>query len=115
MQLHRWSEVKKEQLNSLMTRQMIHGDNITLARFDLRKGAVIPEHSHINEQIMTFEKGRGRFVVGGQEVTISAGESLRIPPNVPHSGEVLEDSIVVDVFSPPREDWIRGEDSYLRK
>ncbi|MGH9559755.1 MAG: cupin domain-containing protein [Bryobacteraceae bacterium] len=89
-------------MNPLMTRQAIHGQNITLARFELLKGAVVPEHSHVNEQIMTFEKGRARFVVGGREVTIAAGESLRIPPNVPHSGEVLEDSIVVDVFSPPR-------------
>ena len=56
-----------------------------------------------------------RFVLGGKEVILSAGETLQIPPNVPHSAEALEDAVAVDVFSPPREDWIRGDDAYLRK
>jgi len=114
MELHRWSDVKKEQLGPLVMRQVIHGETMTLARFEVRKGAVLPEHSHVNEQISTFERGRGRFVLGGREVIVSAGESLRIAPNVPHSIECLEDSVVMEVFSPPREDWIRGDDAYLR-
>lgn len=98
----------------MVTRQVIHGETMTLARFEVRKGASLPEHSHVNEQISTLESGRGRFVVGGREVIVSAGESLRIPPNVPHSVEFLEDSVATDIFSPPREDWIRGDDAYLR-
>ena len=115
MGLHRWSEVERERLNPLAVRQVIHGETMTLARFELSKGAVVPEHSHVNEQISTMERGRARFVVGGKEIIVSAGESVTIPPNMPHSVETLEDSVAVDVFSPRREDWIRGDDAYLRK
>jgi quercetin dioxygenase-like cupin family protein len=111
----RWNDVVTEQINPLMTRQMIHGETITIARLHVLKGAVVPEHHHHNEQITTLEKGRMRFVIEGRELILNAGESLTIPPHVPHSAEVLEDSIATDVFSPPREDWIRGDDAYLRK
>lgn len=112
--MHRWSEVREEQLSPLVTRRVIHGETMTIARFEVRKGAVLPEHSHVNEQISTFERGRAKFVVGGREAIVSAGESLRIPPNVPHSIETLEDSVVLEVFSPPSEDWIRGDDAHPR-
>ncbi len=82
---------------------------------ELRKGASVPEHRHHNEQVTTLEQGRMRFILDGAEVILNAGESLHIPPNTPHSAEVLEDVVAVDVFSPPREDWIRGDDAYLRK
>lgn len=88
---------------------------MTIARLEMQQGSFVPEHSHHNEQITTIEKGRLKFVLGGREVVIGAGESLQIPPNLPHSAEALEDSVAVDVFSPPREDWIRGDDAYLRK
>jgi quercetin dioxygenase-like cupin family protein len=115
MKTYRWSEVAKEQINPLMVRQMIHGETMTMARMEVRKGALVPEHSHPNEQITSVEKGRMRFLFSGKEVMLGAGESLHIPPHMPHSAEVLEDAIVVDIFSPPREDWIRGDDAYLRK
>jgi quercetin dioxygenase-like cupin family protein len=115
MQAYRWSEVSKEQVNPLMTRQMIHGETMTMARMEVRKGASVPEHQHHNEQITTVEKGRMRFLFSGKELILGAGESVHIPPNVPHSVEVLEDAVVLDLFSPPREDWIRGDDAYLRK
>ena len=115
MPLHRWDEIAKEQINPLMTRQMIHGETMTIARLVVQKGAIVPEHSHYNEQITTLDKGRMRFMIDGQEHILNAGESLHIPAHVPHSAEVLEDAVATDVFSPPREDWIRGDDAYLRK
>lgn len=115
MQLYEWNRVQKEQLNPLFTRQVIHGDTMTVARIQLRKGCSVPEHSHHNEQISMVEQGSLRFVLGGVEKIVKAGEVLRIPPHLPHSAEALEDCTAVDLFSPPREDWIRGDDAYLRK
>ena len=115
MPLYRWNEVKKEQMNPLLARQTIHGETMTVARLELRKGCSVPVHSHLNEQISMIEKGRLRFVLDGKEVIVGAGEALCIPPHVPHSAEALEDAVAVDLFSPPRQDWIRGDDAYLRK
>ncbi len=115
MQLYQWNRIDEEQLNPLFTRQVIHGDTMTVARIRLRKGCSVPEHSHHNEQISMVEEGSIRFVLGGVERIVKAGEVLRIPPHLPHSAEALEDCTAVDLFSPPREDWIRGDDAYLRK
>ena len=115
MQLYEWNTIQKEQLNPLFTRQVIHGDTMTVARIHLRKGCSVPEHSHHNEQISMIEQGAIRFVLGGVEKIVRAGEVLRIPPHLPHSAEAIEDCVAVDLFSPPREDWIRGDDAYLRK
>jgi len=115
MPIHRWNEVPKEKITPLLSRQTVHTTTMTIARFELAKGASVPEHRHHNEQFTTLEKGRMRFVLDGAEVILNAGESLHIPANAPHSAEVLEDAIAVDLFSPPREDWIRGDDAYLRK
>jgi quercetin dioxygenase-like cupin family protein len=87
---------------------------MTLARILLRRGAVVPEHLHDNEQIATVISGRLRFRLGDEETELGAGQSLRVPGGVPHRVEALEDSVVLDVFSPRREDWIRGDDAYLR-
>jgi quercetin dioxygenase-like cupin family protein len=106
--------VAAEQLNPLVTRQMIHTETMTIARIALRKGAMVPEHAHANEQVSTIESGRAKFVLAGVETILHTGESMHIPSNVPHSVEALEDSIAVDLFSPRREDWIRGDDAYLR-
>jgi quercetin dioxygenase-like cupin family protein len=75
---------------------------------------LVPEHTHHNEQISMLEQGALRFVIAGQEKIVRAGQVLRIPPHVPHSAEAMEDSVAVDLFSPIREDWIRGDDAYLR-
>lgn len=115
MQIYEWNQVEKEQLSPTFARQVIHSDAMTVARVYLRKGCSVPEHSHHNEQISMMEQGSLKFVVAGQEKVLTAGQVLRIPPHVPHSVEALEDCVAVDLFSPPREDWIRGDDSYLRK
>ena len=111
---YEWCEVPEEQLNPLVTRQMIHSETMTIARIVLRKGAAVPEHSHANEQISTVESGSAKFVLAGVATIVRAGETMHIPALVPHSVEALEDSVAVDVFSPRREDWIRGDDAYLR-
>jgi len=105
MQILRWNEIPKQQLDPLTTRQVIHGDAITIARFEVRKGSLLPEHSHHNEQFSTILSGAVRYRVGGEEMTLRAGDSVRIPPNVPHSAETLEDAVAIDTFSPPRDDW----------
>jgi len=114
MPFYNWNRVEEEQLNPQLGRKMIHGRNITVARISLRKGAVVPTHSHPNEQISMLERGEVRFVLSGEERILRAGDVLVIPPDAPHMVEALEDSLAVDLFSPPREDWIRGDDAYLR-
>lgn len=110
-----WNEVATEKLTGLASRQVLHTETMTVARLDLRKGAVVGRHSHVNEQISTVTRGVLRFELGdGQQVILHAGESLVIPPHLPHSVVAEEDTDVTDVFSPKREDWIRGEDAYLR-
>lgn len=109
-----WDAEPVEALNDLIGRQMLNGEAMTLARIMLAQGAVVSEHSHENEQISTVVSGRLRFRLGGEETVLGAGESLLIAGNVPHRVEALEDSIALDVFAPRREDWIRGDDAYLR-
>lgn len=115
MQLYQWDQVPKEQMSPVFSRQVIHSDSMTVARVYLKKGCVVPEHSHHNEQISMMQEGALKFVIGGEEKVLRAGDVLRIPAHVPHSAEALEDSVATDLFSPPREDWIRGDDAYLRK
>ena len=115
MTLYNWNQITEERLNPLATRQMLHGASITIAKLRTKKGSVVPTHSHVNEQITTVEQGAMLFVTPDEKIVVRAGESLCIPPNVPHSVESLEDSLAVDVFCPVREDWIRGDDAYLRR
>jgi quercetin dioxygenase-like cupin family protein len=111
---HRWSEIPAEQMNDAVTRQVMHTDTMTVARLRLRRGAVVPRHSHTNEQVSTVESGALRFRFDDAEVIVRTGESLQIPGGLPHAVEALEDSVALDLFSPCREDWIRGDDAYLR-
>ncbi len=110
----RWQDVAVEELNPLLERQLITGKNVMLARFRLRKGVVVPEHSHENEQVAYILEGALKFTVAGKEIVVRAGEVLCIPPNVPHGAEALEDTIDLDVFNPPRKDWLDSNDAYLR-
>jgi quercetin dioxygenase-like cupin family protein len=87
---------------------------MTLAQITLAAGAEVPLHEHPNEQIATVLSGRLRFVIGGEELEVGAGESVLIPGGVPHRVDALEDSVVLDAFAPRRDDWLRGDDAYLR-
>ncbi len=113
MTTYNWSSIPVERMNPLVTRQVIHGGSITIARIGLAEGGTVPTHAHINEQIMNIVTGRLKVWLDGAEMVVAGGNSLVIPPNVPHSVEALEDTVAVDVFSPAREDWIRGDDAYL--
>jgi unsaturated pyranuronate lyase len=115
MKVFEWDRVEREQLNPLLARRVIHAEKITVARLELAKDAVVPMHSHANEQITLLQQGSLQFVINGEERVLRAGEILQIPPHAPHSVLALEDSLAMDLFSPAREDWIRGDDSYLRK
>ena len=115
MKLYQWQTMEQEQVNPTFGRRAIHGANLTVARLELKRGGTVPEHSHVNEQISMVESGALKFFIGGSEQIVRAGEVLVIPPHMPHGVEVLEDSVVVDVFSPLREDWLRGDDAYLRR
>ncbi len=115
MKLHVWNRIEKEQMSPTFARQVIHAGQLTVARVWLKKGAVVPEHSHVNEQISMIEQGKLLFFIEGRHVLVEAGQALEIPPNVPHSAEAVEDCVAMDLFTPVREDWRRGDDAYLRR
>jgi quercetin dioxygenase-like cupin family protein len=110
-----WKTMEIEQMNDKLSRQMISGENATIAQILLKKGATVPRHSHMNEQYSWIISGALNFVFDDREILVGAGEILLIPANVAHSAVALEDTVDVDIFAPRREDWIRKEDSYLRK
>jgi quercetin dioxygenase-like cupin family protein len=114
MKHHDWNKVQHEQLNAHVGRKVVHLENMTIALIDIRKHAAVPEHHHVHEQVSMVQKGALKFRVDGREQIVREGEFLRIPPHAPHSVEALEDSLVLDIFAPVREDWIRGDDAYLR-
>lgn len=109
-----WHTIPLEDLNPLLQRQFVVGQEIMLARVLLKKGCIVPEHSHPNEQLTYILDGALKFWIGGQEIVVRAGEVLCIPSNLPHQAEALEDTIDLDIFNPPRADWIDKTDQYLR-
>ncbi len=111
-----FDSIPVEHLNPLIERQFVYGERAMLARLTLRKGASVPEHSHENEQITYILEGALRFTMGdGRVITVRAGQVLVIPSNMPHKAEALEDTLDLDIFDPPRADWIAGTDAYLRQ
>ncbi len=117
----KWSEIEHEKVTDDISRRLFTGERLMLAHVYLEKGAIVPTHSHENEQVTWIIEGALRFWIGEEgsddvrELVVSAGEVLHIPSNVPHKAEALEDTFDVDVFSPPRQDWLDGTDSYFNK
>jgi len=109
-----WNTVEREKLNDLIDREMVVGDKLMLARVFLKKGAHVPLHHHHNEQVTYILEGALKFAIDGKEVVVRAGEVLCIPANMPHEAWALEDTLDLDVFDPPREDWLNKSDNYLR-
>jgi len=109
-----WKDVEMEELNPLLGRQMITGKELMLARVYLKKGCIVPEHSHMNEQVTYILEGALKFAIDGKEIVVHSGEVLCIPSNMPHEAWALEDTLDLDVFTPPREDWLNKSDAYLR-
>ncbi|HLH04378.1 MAG TPA: cupin domain-containing protein [Bryobacteraceae bacterium] len=110
-----WDKLPVEELNPLFGRQIVVGDKVMVARVLMKKGCVVPLHQHHNEQISYIESGALHFTVSGEEITVRAGEFLCIPPNAPHTAVALEDTVDIDLFTPPREDWLNKTDDYLRR
>ncbi|MFI5238273.1 MAG: cupin domain-containing protein [Gemmatimonadales bacterium] len=114
----RWDDMPKEIVTDTISRRIITGDDIMIAHVYLEKGAIVPQHSHHNEQVTYILEGALHFWIGddgSEEIIVGAGEVLHIPSNVPHRAQAIEDTLDVDVFSPPRADWLNGTDSYFHK
>ncbi len=109
-----WNSVELEDLNPLLQRQMIVGQEIMVARVLMKKGCIVPEHSHHNEQVTYILEGALKFWIDGKEIVVNAGEVLTIPPHMPHKAEALAETVDLDVFTPPRGDWLNRTDQYLR-
>ena len=115
--LHSWEEVPNERVSPTLDRRLISGERVMLAQVQLREGGTVPRHQHQHEQFTCVVAGALHFRLGedgGEEVTVRAGQVLHLPSRVWHEADVLEDSVVLDVFSPPREDWLAKTDDYLR-
>ena len=115
---YRWNDMPKENLSEVLARRLITADRVMLAHVYLKKGAVVPRHSHENEQVTYILEGGLRFWIGPDEsevIDVMAGEVLHIPSFVQHKAEALEDTLDVDIFSPPRQDWLDKTDDYLRQ
>jgi quercetin dioxygenase-like cupin family protein len=115
---HRWDDMPKEKVTDQIDRRVITSDRMMLAHVYLAKGSIVPRHSHENEQLTYILQGALKFWIGddgAQELIVRAGEVLVIPSNVPHRAEALEDTLDVDVFDPPRKDWLDGTDTYFHR
>ena len=115
---HVWDDMPKEKVSDQLSRRLITGERMMLAHVYLKKGCVVPRHKHENEQLTYILEGALKFFLGEdgkKTVTVRSGEVLYIPSNIPHEAHAVEDTLDVDVFSPPRQDWINKTDAYLRK
>jgi quercetin dioxygenase-like cupin family protein len=113
-QLLTWAKIREEKMNDKITRKLAVGQNEMIGRLHLAKGAFVPPHKHVSEQITMVMSGSLKFTIGGKDITVNAGDVLVIPPNVVHSALALEESDDIDAFSPLREDWLSGDDAYLK-
>jgi quercetin dioxygenase-like cupin family protein len=114
----RWEDIPKERLNPLLERRLIVSDRMMLTHVYLQKGCVVPLHHHENEQLTYIVSGALKFWIGSEDaepIVVKAGEVLVLPSNVPHKAEALEDTLDVDIFCPPRQDWLDKTDDYLRR
>ena len=115
---YRWDDLPKEPLKEDLSRRLISTERMMLAQVFLDKGCIVPKHAHENEQLTYILAGKLRFFLGedGSEVVdVGVGEVLHLPSWLPHQAEALEDTLDVDIFNPPRQDWLDGSDSYLRQ
>ena len=113
-----WDEMPKEEVTGLLSRRLITAERMMLAHVYLKKGCIVPRHQHENEQLTYVLEGALHFWIGedeSEEVIVRAGDVLHLPSWVWHKAQALDDTLDVDVFSPPRADWLAKTDDYLRK
>lgn len=118
VQWYRWDDLPRERVTDLLDRRLITAERMMLAHVYLKRGCIVPKHAHENEQLTYILEGALKFWIGDngeQELVVRAGEVLHIPSNIPHKAEALEDTLDVDVFSPPRWDWLNGTDTYFHR
>ena len=104
--LHRWDEITLDKVTEMISQKIVAGEREMLAQIYLKRGALVPIHSHESEQMTYVLQGSLKFLVGGEEIIVREGEVLHIPSGTPHQAEALEDTFELDVFSPIRRDWI---------
>ena len=115
---YRWEEMPKEKVSPMLERRLITGERTMLAHVYLKKGCIVPRHQHENEQLTYILDGALKFWIGEDEkdeMIVRSGEVLHIPSMVWHKAEALEDTLDVDIFTPPRQDWLDKTDAYLRR
>ncbi len=108
--VHRWDEIALEKITEMISQKIVSGEREMLAQIYLKRGALVPMHSHESEQMTYILQGALKVVVGGEEMTVREGEVLHVPSRIPHQAEALEDTFELDVFSPVRKDWLRVEE-----
>ena len=108
--VHRWDEIALEKITEMISQKIVTGEREMLAQIYLKRGALVPVHSHESEQMTYILQGALKVVVGGDVLTVREGEVLHVPSGVPHQAEALEDTLELDIFSPIRQDWLTGED-----
>jgi quercetin dioxygenase-like cupin family protein len=113
--LHRWDEIALEKVTEMISRKLVTGEREMIGQIYLKKGAVVPLHSHESEQMTYILQGALKFLVGGEEIIVREGEVLLIPSWVEHQAEALDDTFELDVFSPIRHDWLDHTDSYFHR
>jgi len=113
--LHRWDEIELEKVTEMISRKIVTGAREMLAQIYLKKGALVPMHSHESEQMTYVLQGALKFLIGGEEITVREGEVLHIPSWVEHQAEALDDTFELDLFSPIRQDWLDGTDAYFHR
>lgn len=115
VRLFRWDEIALEKVTEMISRKLVVGEKEMIGQIYLKKGALVPMHSHESEQLTYILQGALKFLIEGEEITVREGEVLRIPSWVPHQAEALEDTFELDLFSPIRHDWLDGSDSYFQE
>jgi len=112
---YRWDEIALEKVTEMISRKIVSGEREMVAQIWLKKGAIVPMHDHVSEQLTHIVQGALKFTIGGEEIIVREGEVLHIPSSVPHQAEALDDTFELDMFSPIRQDWIDKTDDYFRK
>jgi len=112
---YRWDEIAAERVTDMISRKLVTGEREMIAQIWLKKGAIVPMHDHVSEQITYIFQGALRFTITGEEFIVREGEVLHIPSSVPHQAEALDDTFELDVFSPIRQDWLDKTDHYFHQ